>query len=230
MAGPHGTRKRWAALGSPKIYRSKSGETSTLRKDLQQLHGHPPANRESLKAGAGVQSGVVNQKVPVGQEPWTASSREAECGCWSPGAHLEPRALVLGPAAAALRPFFSSLQLSLLSCPPGPLRFALRLRSRLPDLHQGGLPTPCFVVPQTPLATNARMWKWIQESCGCAVELLFSRWTLLMAVGGAGSPAPSGGPCPQACCCSRLGPAGACLLWGRCRYSVNLPPQPDSSA
>lgn len=98
--------------------------------------------QESLKAGAGVQSGVVNQKVPVGQEPWTASSREAECGCWSPGAHLEPRRL-LGPAAAASVLFFSSLQLSLLSCPlQGHLRLLCVLRSAFLDLHQGGLPTP----------------------------------------------------------------------------------------
>lgn len=46
-----------AALLS-KIYRSKSGETSTLRKDLQQLHvGIHQRKQESLKAGAGVQSG-----------------------------------------------------------------------------------------------------------------------------------------------------------------------------
>lgn len=75
------------------------------------------------------------------------------------------------------------------------------------------------------------MWKWIQESCGCAVELLFS-------VGGLyqwqEAPVPQlhqGGPLPQArAAVSRLGPAGACLLWGAGADSVNLPPQPDSSA
>lgn len=75
------------------------------------------------------------------------------------------------------------------------------------------------------------MWKWIQESCDCAVELLFS-------VGGLHqrqeAPVPQlhqGGPLPQArAAVSSLGPAGACLLWGAGADSVNLPPQPDSSA
>lgn len=57
MAGPPWNKEEMAALLS-KIYRSKSGETSTLRKDLQQLHvGIHQRKQESLKAGAGVQSG-----------------------------------------------------------------------------------------------------------------------------------------------------------------------------
>lgn len=117
--------------------------------------GHPPAQigpSESSPPEQECSRGVVNQEVPVGQEPWTASSRKAVCGCWSLGAHLEPRV----PARTCrllLRPFFLQppAQPAVLS-PPGPPPPALHLRSRLPRPPPGRSSHPLcfFAVPQTP--------------------------------------------------------------------------------
>ena len=110
----------------------------------------------------------------MGQAPWTASSRKAEREWWSPGAHLEPRA----PARTCrrLHPFLLQPPAQpAIQSPPGPPPPALHLSPVFLDLTREVFPpTLLLCCPSDTPATNTRMWKRIQESCDCAVELLFS--------------------------------------------------------
>ena len=122
---------------------------------------------------------------------------------------------LLGPAAASIL-FFSSLQLSLLSSPlQGHLHLFCISGPVFLDLAREVFPPALLLCcPSDTPATNARMWKRIQESWDCAVELLFSAGGLYQRQE---APVPSSvreDPCPRHV---PLSPASAPLELVFCR-------------
>lgn len=192
------------------------GGTSTLNKGLQQLHvGIHQRKQDCLKAPCWSRSAIrewLTRRYVWARHlgPPPAEKQSVNGGAQVPTLSHEH---LLGPAIL----FFSSLQLSLLSSPlQGHLHLLCISGPVFLDLAREVFPPALLICcPSDTLATNARMWKRIQESCDCAVELLFS-------VGGLyqwqEAPVPQlrqGGPLPQARApVSSLSPAGACLLWG----------------
>ena len=164
------------------LSKSQVGRNAHLKKRPAAVTcGHPPAQTgpsESSPPEQECSRGVVNQEVPVGQEPWTASSRKAECGCWSPGSHLEPR-VPARTCCRLLRPFFLQppAQPAVLS-PPGPPPPALQLGpghrevQRVPSLTQQAHTEHLLYANMVGHKVDTPMRKRHDELCPHAVQSL----------------------------------------------------------